>query len=82
MSGYRSLRDFVDVLDLQATPNECGDYGIVAPTKEPETSDTTVCPRNKSATFVSLHEGDLIERRVPLRPVRISGDELHAILPD
>jgi hypothetical protein len=33
---YRSLRDFVDVLDSQATPNQCGDGGIVAPAEERE----------------------------------------------
>jgi hypothetical protein len=59
-TGVSPLRDFVDVLDLQATPNKCGDYGIVAPTKEPETGHTAVCPSNMSAMFVSLHEGDLI----------------------
>lgn len=79
---YQSLRDFVDVLDLQAAPNECGDYGIVVPTKEPATSDAAVCPSNKSAMSVNLHKGDLIKRRVPLRPQRKSGDEFHSLVPD
>jgi hypothetical protein len=76
------LRDFVDVLDLQATPSECGDYGIVGPTEEPEPSDTAVRSSKKSAVSVSLYKGDLIDRRVPLRPQGISGDELHSFLPD
>jgi hypothetical protein len=80
--GYRSLRDFVDVLDLQATSNEFGDYGIVAPTKEPETGGTAVCSSNISTVFVCLHAGDLIECRVPLGPLRISGDEFYSILAD
>jgi hypothetical protein len=81
-TGHWSLRQFGDVLNVQATPNECGDYGIVVPTKEPETTGTAVCPSNKSAMSVNLDKGDLIERRVPLRPLGISGDELHSIVPD
>lgn len=81
-SGRRSLRDLSDVLDLQTTTNECGDYGIVIPTKEPETSATTVCPPKKGVLSVSLHKGDLINRRVPLRPQRKSGDEFHSIVPN